>query len=131
MKLIVGLLPVGLMSNVQAKWEVWEGTAESSIFFDSSSIQHEGNIATAWVVYNHSATQEVGIDTYRSAMIQYALDCPNKRTAVFKQLLFEDIWAKGKLVATLEPKQGWQKVQGNSFSEKLFNRLCSEADKPK
>lgn len=97
---VAGLL---LASPVASRAADWQPVAESDakqVFFNAESLKRAGDLVTVWAKENYAEPQPAAKKgrTYRSARVEYRLDCAQRRVATASVKAYPEVDLGGEVV---------------------------------
>ncbi|QWE19340.1 surface-adhesin E family protein [Polynucleobacter corsicus] len=113
--------------NAAAEWSAID--EEKGVYFDTASIQTEGQLVKVWALQNYKKALPLGNKVTRSKKIFLENNCLNSqiRTLAFSFMteeMGEGYPIPGFPLISTSSYAKWRAVEPNSFYQILFNKVC-------
>ena len=97
-----------------------------TVYVDPDTIRHEGDLVKMWELFDHKATQTIGVGLFMSRKDQCEYDCSKKRYRVLTFTQFSGNMGSGKVGYSNSDGNNWTPVEPESAAQGLWKVACGK-----
>lgn len=126
-KTLFALVCLLLASFAQAQWTQLGRNESLRIYLDQTAIQHDGDIARMWQLYDYITGQWAGMQVIFSVKNLVEYDCAGKRTRTVDGAAYGEHMGMGKVIAAeAAPNAEWSPVPAGGTQENMWSIACGK-----
>jgi hypothetical protein len=115
---------VMLPEHVNAGWVPIASPGNRTVHVDLKTATRQGNIATIWVLIDHSAIQKEAGDSYLSSKGKWEIDCKAYAVRQIFHVIYPEHMGGGGTIWSGSLNQKFQPIVPGSIGESVFGAAC-------